>query len=200
MTPAPPLPPGSAGLIYDDVPMSQAAPLLPHPVMGGSRKRAFHENGDGDPRSTGADPRFGGRPVKQARRGGRGARNRDRYGDASGFRQPGQPFGPGFPGGGAQWQQGPGGLPNFDMGQAMDNILGTVGMPMQSQAPAMAPSSRKRPRCRDYDTKGYCSRGNTCTFEHGTGSEPAYLPNPTATGAFQITGPRTGIEGKPREA
>ena len=27
--------------------------------------------------------------------------------------------------------------------------------------------SKIRSRCRDYDTKGFCTRGNSCPFEHG---------------------------------
>ncbi|KAI0888803.1 uncharacterized protein GGS22DRAFT_152379 [Annulohypoxylon maeteangense] len=32
------------------------------------------------------------------------------------------------------------------------------------------PTPRRRKRCRDYDTKGYCSRGNKCRFDHGMDS------------------------------
>lgn len=34
-----------------------------------------------------------------------------------------------------------------------------------------APRQRRRGRCRDFDVKGYCSRGNTCMFDHGNESE-----------------------------
>ena len=26
----------------------------------------------------------------------------------------------------------------------------------------------KRPRCRDYDEKGFCMRGDQCKFDHGS--------------------------------
>ena len=29
----------------------------------------------------------------------------------------------------------------------------------------------KKPRCRDYDEKGFCLRGDLCKFDHGTGTE-----------------------------
>lgn len=42
--------------------------------------------------------------------------------------------------------------------------------------PQMAPrSQRRRQPCKDYETKGFCSRGNRCMFEHGSGS--VYVPS-----------------------
>ena len=35
------------------------------------------------------------------------------------------------------------------------------------QLPGIMSQPQVKPRCRDYDTKGYCTRGNACPFEHG---------------------------------
>lgn len=35
--------------------------------------------------------------------------------------------------------------------------------------------SRKKGRCRDFDTKGFCSRGSTCPYDHG--NEPIFMPS-----------------------
>ena len=58
-----------------------------------------------------------------------------------------------------------------------------IPIPQASELPqpvysgtAMLPPRRKKGRCRDYDTKGYCSRGNRCMYEHGP--DPAYMPTP----------------------
>ncbi|KAL9121064.1 MAG: hypothetical protein Q9187_002379 [Circinaria calcarea] len=60
--------------------------------------------------------------------------------------------------------------------------LGFPGMPTMPQSPPAIPQARnsnwqispKPPtnnrinaRCRDYDTKGFCARGNACPFDHG---------------------------------
>lgn len=52
-------------------------------------------------------------------------------------------------------------------------------------AAAAAPAAvSKRPRCRDYDEKGFCMRGDQCKFDHGNdavvledaGGVPPYQP------------------------
>ncbi|KAL2754484.1 hypothetical protein ACRALDRAFT_1076176 [Sodiomyces alcalophilus JCM 7366] len=46
----------------------------------------------------------------------------------------------------------------------------------QSRPYGTPPTARKRrQRCRDFDTKGFCARGNSCQFDHGMG--PIYLPS-----------------------
>ena len=60
--------------------------------------------------------------------------------------------------------------------------LGFSGIPTMSQSPPAIPQSRDpnwqnsssppvknriKARCRDYDTKGFCARGNSCPFDHG---------------------------------
>lgn len=49
------------------------------------------------------------------------------------------------------------------------------------------PGRQKRGRCRDYDTKGYCARGQNCKYEHSNGTEGMYnLPAPQMTGQIQL--------------
>ncbi|KAK7997378.1 hypothetical protein PG989_005418 [Apiospora arundinis] len=91
------------------------------------------------------------------------------------------------------------GMPQLDANTIMDNIrqlqeLGAqmgIQMPQAPQLPrpvysgtAITPKPpRRRAPCRDYETKGFCSRGNKCMFEHGggSGSVPAFKP-PTGAG------------------
>jgi RNA-binding protein 26 len=48
-----------------------------------------------------------------------------------------------------------------------------LGQP-ESPVPGYQPTNKKTQRCRDYDTKGFCARGNACMYEHGT--ESIYMP------------------------
>ncbi|QIX00750.1 hypothetical protein AMS68_006267 [Peltaster fructicola] len=102
-------------------------------------------------------------PVKQARRG--------RGGSERGGRQ-NQPWqAPQFqPGAMAQMN------PQDAIGalMAMQQALGLPPMPgMPSFGDQNGPATsfngrRSGKRCRDYDTKGFCARGASCKFEHGT--------------------------------
>jgi RNA-binding protein 26 len=74
------------------------------------------------------------------------------------------------------------------------------GMPTLPQA--SSPGSRgpppgipqKKQRCRDYDQKGFCARGNTCMFEHGQDS--IYVPPGTNGEEYDPSnsGLMTGVE------
>lgn len=82
----------------------------------------------------------------------------------------------------------PAGMPPIDPNNPMAAIMAMQamgfplpGMPPFPQAPspgARGPSAmgmpQKKQRCRDYDQKGFCARGNTCMFEHGQDS--IYVP------------------------
>ncbi|KAM3449037.1 hypothetical protein MY3296_007235 [Beauveria thailandica] len=115
-----------------------------------SRKRGFDDAGDEHNYS--GYPRHGERAHKQLRRGGR--RN-------DGYSAYAPPIGMGT------------GLPPFDTSNPMEAFLRmhTMSMPF----PGMPDYSghgpdnrqRKRGRCRDFDSKGYCSRGSTCLYDHG---------------------------------
>ncbi|KAK0715701.1 hypothetical protein B0H67DRAFT_538306 [Lasiosphaeris hirsuta] len=170
----PPLPPGT--LPYDDVPMSQGTLLAPQ--NKGLRKRLFNDRGEIVDAQNGKDAGWGGRAFKQPRRGGRGGRADDSDGPrgATGFTVPGGQSP-------SQFLPTPTAIGHFDANAAMEALfsmpmtMGVNGMPNFS---AQVPRGRRRHRCRDYDTKGYCARGNTCMFEHGDNS--MYMPPPS--GAF----------------
>jgi hypothetical protein len=86
------------------------------------------------------------------------------------------------------------GLPPFDPNNPLEAILQLQAMgipippmpgldaPPPPQAgggghhhPGQAPP-RRRQRCRDFDEKGYCARGNSCMFQHG--ADTGYVPPP----------------------
>ena len=157
-----------------------------------TRKRTYHDRQeDGD----GSDPHYarGDRQMKQMRRGVRGGRA-DVYGSRGGrggfqangysFQNGGSPPIPqSFPG----MSLPPQGLP-FDPNDPMAAIMAmqAMGLPPlpgvpplpQSSSPnghpqfgdQSSPVSRnvRRERCRDFDTQGYCARGDACPYEHGT--------------------------------
>ncbi|PMD47294.1 hypothetical protein L207DRAFT_448907 [Hyaloscypha variabilis F] len=170
--------------------LGMGAPIGP---QNGSRKRSYNERGDGDSQDrnfqSGGDP--GGRSYKQPRRGGpgmgRGTENFNPNHGRGGFGAgrpspmnfqsiPPQGF-PGMPG----MPSPPPGMPPFDPNNPMAALLAmqAMGFPVPGLAPFPAPTSPvgrgpsgpplspKRPRCKDYDIKGFCAKGNTCPFEHG---------------------------------
>uniref|UniRef100_A0A0K2UTN6 RNA binding motif protein 26 [Ochotona princeps] n=1 Tax=Lepeophtheirus salmonis TaxID=72036 RepID=A0A0K2UTN6_LEPSM len=60
----------------------------------------------------------------------------------------------------------------------------SVSPPKEEEENGYTPSTKKRPpRCRDYDEKGFCMRGDMCKFDHGTDAvvlEDSSTPNPTS--------------------
>lgn len=61
------------------------------------------------------------------------------------------------------------------------------GYAQQQGYASQRPHQKKRGRCRDYDTKGYCARGPNCKFEHSNGPEPIHnLPAPQMSGQIQF--------------
>lgn len=68
--------------------------------------------------------------------------------------------------------------------KAMEAFLqmSSMGMPPYPGMPGMPPQGfgggrnqpRRRGRCRDFDTKGFCSRGSTCPYDHG--NESIFVP------------------------
>ncbi|CAM1511247.1 Fc.00g087600.m01.CDS01 [Cosmosporella sp. VM-42] len=133
----------------------------------GSRKRGFHDRDYFDAYDSRDEPQQGGRVFKQARRGGRGGR-----GDIRGRQQPPMHGLPPRPD-----------LPAFDPSNPMEAFMQLQAMGMQYPGmPKFPPTfdqgrnqQRKRGRCRDFDTKGYCSRGSTCKFDHG--NESIFVPS-----------------------
>ncbi len=134
--------------------------------------------------------------MKHLRRGGRGGRG-DGFGNRGGrggFQDPGYPFPhavspplpPAFPN--MPNMPMPARLP-FDPNDPMAAIMAmqAMGLPPLHGMPALPGAAspnghhpfggqgspafagpRRRERCRDYDTQGYCARGDSCPYEHGT--------------------------------
>ena len=174
------LPP--SGLPYDDVPMTQASQTMGAPSsQKESRKRGYHDRGGEFEGQGGKEGRQGGRASKQPRRGGRGGR----ADDMNGVR--GSATSAAFPGTGSQMPLFPGAPSgHFDANAAMEALFGMGALAMAgNHFQPQQPVGKRRARCRDYDTKGYCARGQACMFEHG--DDPMFLP-PTL-GSF---GPQTG--------
>ncbi|KAI2635159.1 hypothetical protein GGS21DRAFT_517195 [Xylaria nigripes] len=157
-----------------------SAPSSLPPLPRNSRKRAHNDLDDGDVDIilNNQHP-FGGQPYKQPRRGGgfgqRGGRYEDSYGPRS-YR--GAPAFAGPPAPAPYGAPLPFAPPPIDANSIIENIQllqsllpPTVDLPLPVYSGIINPTQRrKKQRCRDYDSKGYCSRGNKCHFEHGTQS------------------------------
>lgn len=141
--------------LSDEDPFVGASHLPPKPSI--SRKRGF-EDGE-DAQSHNGHQQYGERAYKQPRRGGR--RN-----DGFNGHMP-QGLLPNIPQGVMP------NMPPFDPANPMEAFMRMQAMGIQF--PGMpdyrghGPGNRqrKRRRCRDFENKGYCSRGSTCQFDHG---------------------------------
>lgn len=147
----------------DESNATQPATFTPAaPEQSNSRKRGFDTTDNGDINMQGDAPHTTtDRPMKQARRGGRN--NQQQRG--------------GYNAG------GPGPIPQFDPSNPLEAFMQIQAMGMQlpgmaefmaQQVAGPGPRQRRRGRCRDFDIKGYCSRGSTCMFDHGNDS--IYMP------------------------
>lgn len=62
-------------------------------------------------------------------------------------------------------------LPGFGAMPPLPQAMSPTGYGQFGVQPSQLPGIMNKPqvkaRCRDYDTKGYCTRGSTCPFEHG---------------------------------
>lgn len=174
-------------------PLNMGAPMGPQHA---SRKRAYDGRGDGDSQMyMGGDQNA--RVYKQPRRGGGAGRgNFDNFNKGRGgfqgrpqhMQMPHAPFIPNMP----NMPGSPPGLSPLDSNNPMATILamqqamGAMGLPTPQGMPGFTPNGpphnrgypgstgQRKPRCRDYDQKGFCARGNTCMFEHGQDS--IYVP------------------------
>ena len=135
-----------------------------------SRKRSYHDwDGEDQVNGNGRIQSYerGERPMKQPRRGGRGY---DQRGGRQSYPQ-GQQMPPMPP-----MPTPPPGMPPLDPNNPMAALLAMqqamgffAGLPNGGSPPnvnAFAPP-RTGQRCRDYDTKGFCSAGASCPYEHG---------------------------------
>ena len=205
-------PTGPSAPMYGNIGLI-GAPLGP---QNGSRKRSYNDRGDGDAQDRGyqAGGDINTRLYKQPRRGGNfgGPAGRGNFNHGrGGFQGQSSPmnlqsllpqgFMPGMP-------SPPPGMPPLDPNNPMAAILAmqAMGFPvpgMPSVPPLNSPGNRgppvqamppKKQRCRDYDLKGFCARGNTCMFEHGQDS--IYVPPVGAGDEYDPTSSSlmTGIE------
>ncbi|KAF4632222.1 hypothetical protein G7Y89_g5900 [Cudoniella acicularis] len=185
---------------------------VPQGPQNGSRKRSYNDRGDGDPQDRGlynsGDPN--GRLYKQPRRGGIiGGRGGYEHFNGRGGYPGGRPLPMNLPGPPSQGFPMPGmpspppGMPAFDPNNPMAAMLAmqAMGFPVPGlpispgiggQPPPIQP---KRQRCRDYDLKGFCARGNTCNFEHGENS--IFVPPGNKSDEYDPTNATlmTGVEG-----
>ncbi|KAI1373939.1 hypothetical protein F4677DRAFT_427667 [Hypoxylon crocopeplum] len=214
LPPPPPLAPTNVPLASQyqpQLPYSGTTRAPPF-VQSVSRKRAFNDRDDNDFDITmsGQGSYSGSHPYKQPRRGGNYSQRGGRFDDSYRTRgQRGHPnpyastpssnrFGdlppPPPPFSHHRHDQG---LP-MDPSVILDGIqrLQQLGIPLPNIADlpkpvysgSIPPPRRNKQRCRDFDAKGYCSRGNKCRFEHG--AEPV-LP---------LLGPPAGDEYDPNNA
>ncbi|KAK4146733.1 uncharacterized protein C8A04DRAFT_25301 [Dichotomopilus funicola] len=185
---------GSYGMFYDDRPMDMAVPALPPPFSNGSRKRGYTDWDDPNANvQNGGGHAFGGRPVKQPRRGRRDSRSdtlnkwyREGMSDAVAGQVP--------------YAQGAAGPPatvgyfnpqNGAVGGSLFGMSMATGHPMPDFLGGghFAPG-KKRKKCRDFEKKGFCPRGTSCTFAHGNDSVYGGPPGP----------PFGGMQMMPRQA
>ncbi|KAF1827429.1 uncharacterized protein K489DRAFT_16498 [Dissoconium aciculare CBS 342.82] len=204
---------------------SRAAPGTQHDTSGrqpaASKKRSYH---DWDRDNAHGTPSFhtdgNNRPIKQARRGGRGGLERgsrnnfmqELRGTASSFTPSHLQALPQMPG-------LPPGMAPFDPNNPMASFMAMqqfMGIPLP-EMPGFAPLNAGHgvQRCSDYDTKGFCNRGANCPFEHGNdrlllpGRDSEYDPaqatllnvQPNRTGTVDATPgvrPRGGHRGRGR--
>ncbi|KAG5915683.1 hypothetical protein E4U42_007934 [Claviceps africana] len=172
--------------------MTPYAPTVAATIAEDSKKRTFDDTVA--PNEYETYMTYGGRAAKQARRGRRGGYADERLGYGYGY---GHGHGHGHGHGQVQSQvhgqtpaqQYPMGfmMPAFDPNNPMDALMSMQAMGMAF--PVMGETSgwygagarggrgggSQRRRCRDFDAKGYCSRGSTCIFDHRGAEE---TPNP----------------------
>lgn len=154
---------------------------IPVGPQNGSRKRSYHERGDVEMQDRGfpAGGDANGRMIKQPRRGGpgMGRGGYDPRGGRGGFggnRPPNMnlqnmPPQTGFPNM-LPMPSPPAGMPFFDPREGfagMEAMLG-MGLPMsvlqgipQGNSSPPGQASPTKPRCKDYDVRGFCARGST---------------------------------------
>ena len=133
-----------------------------------ARKRSYNDSQE-DPRGQDAHYKHGDRQVKSTRRGGIHSGGYGGFG-ANGSNAGSTPFNPRMP--------IPPSMP-FDPNDPMAAMLAmqAMGLPLPGAGslPGFAVGanghgpgkSKINARCRDYDTKGICTRGVNCPFDHG---------------------------------
>ena len=131
-----------------------AKPTFQPPVLSQGKKRRLYGEDHADAGAQVSNAT--NRPVKQARRGARGGRGRGNF--------LGQPpiVPPSLPG-----------MPAWDPTNPMASFMAMASAMAAAMVPGGMPvvpptQSNTRERCRDYDRKGFCTRGAQCPYEHGS--------------------------------
>ncbi|KAM4056621.1 PWI domain-containing protein [Hirsutella rhossiliensis] len=144
----------------------------------GSRKRAFGDEADSLDDGQ-RDQSYGDhRSVKQPRRGARRGPEDNRGSKQGGF-------------GSMNLPAPPAGMPQFDVNNPMEAFMQmqAMGMPfaglqgypqLNFGGRPQRHQPKRKGRCRDFDTKGFCSRGSTCIYDHG--NESIYVPPSASNG------------------
>lgn len=183
-----------------------APPGGPYGAPNGSRKRSYNDRGDGDAQQYPSDPN--GRVYKQPRRGGpiSGRGGLDNYGGRGGYSRgrpspmnqgplPTQGFMPPMP-------SPPPGMPPFDPTDPASFMYAMQGMgfptPELGGLPSGPSTQPRKQRCRDYDQKGFCARGNTCMYEHGDNS--IFVPPGKTTDEYDPSNARLMARGENNES
>ncbi|KAI0408988.1 hypothetical protein F4802DRAFT_307360 [Xylaria palmicola] len=170
-------------------------PAAPYPTPAatsstspsGSRKRARSDRDEGDVDIFLGSQSTYGHPYKQPRRGAGFSQRGGRYDNPYAPRSYPPPSAFSRSSGSAPYGAPlPFAPPPIDANSIMENIQllqsllpPTVELPSPVYS-GSAPSHRRKQRCRDYDTKGYCSRGSRCNFEHGAQHSYILPPMPAA--------------------
>ncbi|KAH9826101.1 PWI domain [Teratosphaeria destructans] len=180
-----------AAPVYQPPRRQSLDPNLPNP----GRKRAHR---DWDLSSPNNAQSYGGRyrPVKQSRRG--------RASNGYSATQSGLPFDYTQP---LHPPTPPPGMPPFDPNDPMSTFLAVhraMGFPAWPGMPTL-PANPSLPmpgpgygqpkgtghRCRDYDVKGFCTRGVACPFEHG--GNPYVVPTLPASDEYDPNNPAASL-------
>ncbi|KAI0109762.1 hypothetical protein F4814DRAFT_424529 [Daldinia grandis] len=190
-------PPPVTPLIPSYQPLVQYSTTTTTPAFpqNGSRKRTYNDRDDNDVDIilTSQGSYSGAQPYKQPRRGGGFSQRGGKFDESYKPRDQN-----GFPGpySASPRTNGRLGLPppppsfqpsKHDQGVSLinlDNLMENIQRMNQLDIPiphlpdlpkpvysgSIPPPRRRRQKCRDYETRGYCSRGSNCKFEHGSDS------------------------------
>ncbi|KAL7293373.1 hypothetical protein TKK_0013140 [Trichogramma kaykai] len=88
-------------------------------------------------------------------------------------------------------QESPIGTPTQDSNHGdVDMRLSTTSQSIQSVVNVANPGFHNKRRCRDFDEKGYCMRGDLCPYDHGT--DPVVLEDVNLSRVLTFGGPQGG--------
>jgi RNA recognition motif. (a.k.a. RRM, RBD, or RNP domain) len=148
--------------------------VVPELAQQRNRKRAYDEHDDPGLYDVQRGLNGGPRSFKQPRLNYRSGRGRNDH-PSPVFGQSDMNYQPQIP---TLNPQLPSALPQFDPNnplsallamQALFPLMGLPALPLPGTQMTQATRGRGK-RCRDYDLKGFCAKGSTCQYEHGSDS------------------------------